>query len=291
MTGFEAEDRSQPGSDAVAEDRARAGADGVAQLMRSVAASPGRRLAIAGTLNLRDIGGYPVVQPAEADQGTGSWHTAWRTLYRADAPHRPVASAADKLDGFGKLDLRTVLDLRSSIEADNAPSPDFAGHGIATMRIPLAGEDLAALPPDLRRIYDFVIDERGAAIAGAVRAIARPGGLPGLVHCTAGKDRTGIVIALVLSAIGVPDAVVAADYALSSLYLDPARTPVIGRLTAAIGIDDGVTTALLASPPELILGVLDRARQRAGTIPGYLTRHGVTDADLAMLRAGLVTRS
>ena len=83
---------------------------------------------------------------------------------------------------------------------------------------------------------------------------------------------------------------IAADYALSSLYLDPSRTPVIGRLTAAIGIDDRVSMALLASPPELILRVLDRARQKADSIPGYLINHGVTDADLARLRAALVTQ-
>jgi protein-tyrosine phosphatase len=274
-----------------AQFRGRRGADGVAELMRVIAADSGRRLALAGTLNLRDIGGYPVSAPDQAGQPTGGWRTAWRTLFRADAPHRPEAAAADGLAGLAGLGLRTVLDLRSSLEADYAPSPDFAGHGIATMRIPLAGEDLAALPPDLGKIYDFVIDERGAAIANAVRALARPGGVPGLVHCTAGKDRTGIVIALVLSAIGAADSVVAADYALSSLYLDPTRIAVIGRLRAEFSVDDQVTAAMMASPPELILRVLDRARQQAGTSTDYLISHGVTEEDLTRLRAALVTQS
>ncbi len=278
MTGNEAHVRGQPG------------ADGVAELMRALAADPGRRLSLAGTLNLRDVGGYPVSPSRQPHHGAGAWRTGWRRLFRADAPHRPDAAAADGLAGFAGLGLRTVLDLRSSLEADYAPSPDFAGHGIATMRIPLAGDDLAALPPDLGRIYDFIIDERGAAVASAVRALARPGGLPALVHCTAGKDRTGIVIALVLSAIGASDAVVAADYSLSSLYLDPSRIAVIGRLRAEFNADDQVTAALMASPPELIRRVLDRARQQAGGIAGYLTSHGVTDADLARLRASLVTQ-
>ena len=279
MTGHEAPFRGEPG------------ANDVAELIRAIAADPGRRLALAGTLNLRDIGGYPVSAPGQTGQAPGGWRTAWGTLFRADAPHRPDAAAADGLAGFAGLGLRTVLDLRSSLEADYAPSPDFAGHGIATMRIPLAGDNLAALPPDLGRIYDFVIDERGASIASAVRALARPGGVPGLVHCTAGKDRTGIVIALVLSAIGASDVVVAADYALSSLYLDPTRIAVIGRLHAEFDVDDQVTAALMASPPELILRVLDRARRQAGSIAGYLTSHGVADEDLTRLRAALVTQS
>jgi protein-tyrosine phosphatase len=274
-----------------AQFRGRPGADGVAELMRAIAADPGRRLALAGTLNLRDIGGYQVSAPGPAGEATGGRQTAWRTLFRADAPHRPEAAAADGLAGFAELGLRTVLDLRSSLEADYAPSPDFAGHGIATMRIPLAGDDLAALPPDLGQIYDFVIDERGTEIASAVRALARPGGVPALVHCTAGKDRTGIVIALMLSAIGAADSVVAADYALSSLYLDPTRIAVIGRLRADFDVDDQVTAALMASPPQLILRVLDRARQQAGTVTNYLISHGVTEEDLTRLRTSLVTQS
>jgi len=279
MTGHEARVRGQ------------ASADGVAEFMRAIATDPGRRLAHGGTLNLRDIGGYPVTQFDQVHQAAGARRTAWRTLFRADAPHRPDATAANGLAGFAGLGLQTVLDLRSSLEADYAPSPDFAGHGIATMRIPLAGDDLAALPPDLGKIYDFIIDERGTAIASAVRALARPGGLPALVHCTAGKDRTGVVIALVLSALGASDPVVAADYALSSLYLDPSRIAVIGRLQAELDADDKVTAALMASPPELILRVLDRARTQAGSISGYLTSHGVAEQDLARLRTTLVTQS
>jgi protein-tyrosine phosphatase len=56
------------------------------------------------------------------------------------------------------------------------------------------------------------------------------------VHCSAGKDRTGIVVALVLAALGVPDEVIAADYALSARYLDPERTPAIRQLQDSTGL-------------------------------------------------------
>ena len=109
------------------------------------------------------------------------------------------------------------------------------------------------------------------------------------MHCTAGKDRTGIVVAFALAAAGVPDEFVAADYALSSLYLDPQHTPTIGMVQESTGLGDRLTAALLASPPELIIRAIDRARQLAGSVADYLTQHGVTCAELAALRSALVT--
>ncbi len=161
-------------------------------------------------------------------------------------------------------------------------------NGALTMTISLIGDDLGEMPGDLAAIYDYVVDRRGAAIAAAIRSLARPGALPGLVHCAAGKDRTGIVVAFALASVGVPDQFVAADYALSSLYLDPQHTPTIGRVQESTGLGDRLTAALLASPPELILRVLERARRQAGSIADYLAVHGVTCAELNALRSALV---
>ena len=254
-------------------------ADGVVSLVREISREPGRRIAIPGTLNFRDAGGYPV-----ADGGV----TGWRRLLRSDGLHHLGQGATDLLGRFG---LRTVLDLRTSAEAQLAPSPvdDLASTGALTMNIPLIGDDLGEMPGDLVAIYDYVVDQRGAAIAAAIRSLARPGALPGLVHCTAGKDRTGIVVAFALAAVGVPDHFVAADYALSSLYLDPQHTPTIGRVQESTGLGDRLTADLLASPPELILHVLDRARRQAGSVGDYLAVHGVTCPELNALRSALVT--
>ena len=70
------------------------------------------------------------------------------------------------------------------------------------------------------------------------------------------------MVALVLAVLGVPDQVIAADYALSAIYLDPDRTPAIGQLQASTGLGDGLTRPLLTSPPALILDAL--AWVRAG---------------------------
>lgn len=257
------------------------GTDGedIAVLARNLAAVHGRHIPLSVTMNFRDAGGYPVA---------GGGVIAWRTLLRSGALHSIDRGDADVL---GSLGLRTILDLRTSAETQIAPSPldDLAEVGAMTLHVSLIGEDLTGLPASLSEIYRFIVDERGAAIGAAVRSLARPGALPGLVHCTAGKDRTGIVVALVLAVAGVPDRYIAADYALSSLYLDQVRTPAIGRVRAGTGMGDRLTAALMASPPALILGVLDHARQLAGSVAGYLGSHGVTDADLGRLRAALVT--
>jgi protein-tyrosine phosphatase len=251
----------------------------LADLLQTIGSTRGRSLAVPGTLNFRDVGGYPLA---------AGGCTAWRKLLRSDGLHRLGAGAREVLAG---LRLRTVLDLRTNEEAQIAPSPleELAGLGALTMHVSLLGEDLDALPAELGQIYDYVVDQRGASIAAAIRTLARPGGLPALVHCTAGKDRTGIVVAFALAAIGVPDQVVAADYALSSLYLDPLHTPTIAQVREGTGLGERLTAALLASPPELITRTLDRARRHGGSIEGYLAGHGVPGAELAALRSALAT--
>ena len=260
-------------------DLLQADAGDLAGLLRTAGAAPGRHIPVPGTLNFRDAGGYPVA---------GGGITRWRSLLRSDGLDRLGPGAADML---AAMRLRTVLDLRTGAEAQLAASPldELAEQGALTMQVSLIGEDLEALPANLDEIYDYVVDRQGAAIAAAIRTLARPDGLPALVHCTAGKDRTGIVVAFALAAVGVPDAVIAADYALSSLYLDPLRTPVIGRVQEGTGLGDRLTAALLASPPELIVRTLGRARRQGGTIGGYLGAHGVPSAELAALRSALVT--
>jgi protein-tyrosine phosphatase len=242
--------------------------------IRDIALADGRHISLAGLYNLRDLGGYPTA---------GGGTIRWRTLYRSDGLHR---LDRDDLAVLARLNLHTIVDLRSEIEVENAPSA-VAGLPARTAQRPLLSGDLMGLPQELGAIYRYMVSERGDAIGAAVKELCAPGALPALVHCSAGKDRTGIVIALVLAVLGVPDELIAADYSLSAAYLDPDSTAVIGRLKAT-GLGDSVTSELLASPPKLILNVLAWARAAgAGSVDGYLTRHGVSSAELAALRSAL----
>ncbi|HXB47337.1 MAG TPA: tyrosine-protein phosphatase [Streptosporangiaceae bacterium] len=235
----------------------------------------GRRIELAGVLNLRDVGNYPVA-------GGGS--VRWRALLRSDALHQMDQGGLAVLAG---LDLRTVVDLRTQPETQAAPSM-LDGLGASVTHVSILHGDLQSLPLELEAIYRYMVVECADEIAEAIRALCAADAFPALVHCSAGKDRTGMVIALVLAVLGVPDDVIAADYALSSRYLDPDSTPAIGQLQASTGLGDSLTRPLLISPPALILDVLHWVRAAGGSVEGFLLDHGLTKADLDQLRSALI---
>jgi protein-tyrosine phosphatase len=235
----------------------------------------GRRLELEGVFNLRDVGGYPAADGRAV---------RWRTLLRSDALHRIGPAGSVVLGGLG---LRTILDLRTLAEAEIAPSA-LTGLSAQVTHISLLTGDLQGLPLELDAIYRYVIDDCGDTIGAGVKILAAADAFPALVHCSAGKDRTGIIVALILAVLGVPDEVIAADYGLSASYLDSERTPAIGQLQASTGLGDDLTKPLLSSPPALMLEVLARVRAAGGSVDGYLLDHGLSPADLERLRAALL---
>jgi protein-tyrosine phosphatase len=230
---------------------------------------------LTGLYNLREVGGYPA-----ADGGT----VRWGTLFRSDALHRLDESGTAAIAALG---LRTIVDLRTQMEVDVAPSA-LAGVTAATTHISLLTGDLQSLPLELDAVYRYIIDACGKTVGEAIKLLCAPDAFPALVHCSAGKDRTGIVIALILAVLGVPDEVIAADYGLSGGYLDQENTAVIGQVKASTGLGESLTNELLASPPALIARVLANVRASWGSVDEYLLDHGLTAADLASLRAALV---
>jgi protein-tyrosine phosphatase len=235
-----------------------------------------RKIGVRNCPNLRDTGGYPAA---------GGRVTRWRTLLRSGSLHHAGPAGADQLAEYG---LRTIVDLRTFEEAADAPSPPFAPP-TQVRRVSLIGEGVRDLEPRLDAVYRYLIHQRGDAIGQAIGLLAAPGGLPALVHCSAGKDRTGIVIALALASAGVPDEVIAADYALSVSYLGARAAAILGQVRAAAGLHAADNPGdLLDSPAPLLLDVLAWARSAGGgTVDGYLLAHGLTPGDLSTLRDGL----
>jgi protein-tyrosine phosphatase len=244
--------------------------------IQAIALANGRHIPVPGTYNLRDVGGYPTL-------AGGSLR--WRTFFRSDGLHR---LDADGVAGLAALGLHTIVDLRADMELEQSPSAT-AGLQAQVKHIPIV-RDPTVLPPNLDSIeaeYQYMIDESGNAIGAVVKELCAPRALPALVHCAAGKDRTGIVVALVLAVLGVSDELIEADYSLSTAYLDPGRTAAIGGLQAT-RLADKVTSQLLAISSGLILPVLARARSLGGgTVDGYLAAHGVSADELAALRSAL----
>jgi protein-tyrosine phosphatase len=117
-------------------------------------------------------------------------------------------------------------------------------------------------------------------------AIAQAPAGGAVVHCVSGKDRTGLVVALLLALLGVPDAVIAEDYALSGLNLQDRH---LGG-TDGVPADPDVSTRLTVdslSPPEAILTALTFVRAQYGSIEDYLGGAGVAEADIELLEARL----
>ena len=233
----------------------------------SPSSAPGpydRHLRLPGTRNLRDIGGYPA--------GPGR-QTRWRTLFRTDALDLlPVDSQRALLD----LGVRHAIDLRWPGEIEARPSVFRDSADVRYLSLPLH-DDRPAPAGGVPASYRAILDGRGSQFAAVGHALLEPGGLPAVVGCTAGIDRTGLTIALILSAIGVPPDVVAADYALSAANYASDGT--------GSGLDDWRSGPVAVDCiPEYMIGALDHVTERYGGAAAYLASHGLTAADVARLR-------
>ncbi len=204
-----------------------------------------------------------------ADDAASPW------LVRSGAPDDLTARGAARLRAIG---VTKIVDLREASE--RRPSR----HGIPAVAVPLYG----AAPPSegrLERIYEGLLRERGAALAAAVAAIADARGAA-LVHCTAGKDRTGLVVALAQLAVGAAPEAVVADYVRSGPHVRPVREEV-ALAHAAAGAERNRAETLrlhLDSPPEAIghaIAVIDGF----GGAAAYLRAHGLPVDRLDALRA------
>ncbi|MBO1418749.1 tyrosine-protein phosphatase, partial [Streptomyces sp. FH025] len=220
-----------------------------------------------GVRNFRDAGGI------------GSLRRG--VLYRSGSLHTLTEEGARKLKALG---LRTVVDLRSPFEQETWPDQR---HGLdhetlSVPTLPANREDVdLPWPEDQAGLYLFMPETAGPSLATIIRSLAAPRALPVVVHCAVGKDRTGLTIAVLQSLLGASDADITADFLLSNLGLglDKGPTPYI----------DETGTERISRPisAELIASSLAWIRTHHDTVPAYLHAHGVTEAELAALRANL----
>ncbi|SEL09688.1 protein-tyrosine phosphatase [Streptacidiphilus jiangxiensis] len=257
--------------------------------------------------NLRDAGGFPTEHGGRVAEAL---------LYRGGSLHELTPEGAARL---AELGLRTVIDLRSAPELEVWPDRPF-GEQVRFLHLPTfpvresaaehaedAAADAAAQRSEERSeepsqeraaarderdaeageetldaLYAFMSATAGPAIAATVSALAQPDALPALVHCAVGKDRTGVTVATLLSAFGVSDADIVADYHLSNTGLGLDRGPVFyvdehGTERRSRPVHEGLILAFLAS-----------LRATHGDATQYLLAHGVTKSELKTLRAAFL---
>ncbi|MFC8934311.1 tyrosine-protein phosphatase [Rhodococcus sp. NPDC057135] len=238
-----------------------------------------RRLDLNGTYNFRDVGGY-----ATRDGLT----TKWNKLFRSDALHRLNQVDREVLRGRG---LAFVIDLREQEELDTAPNA-LEGLDLTQFHLPIFESEINTRETslDLAAIYAKVIDQCGVRLVRAVRAIAESDDSAVLVHCTAGKDRTGLVIALALAAVGVDYRDIVADYSLSEVMLAGEWASAMAVKLREYGIGNGADVAQLvgASPAALMRTSLQSVDNSYGSASEYLLAHGLSSAELDRLHLALV---
>ncbi|KQR52636.1 hypothetical protein ASF88_14110 [Leifsonia sp. Leaf336] len=237
------------------------------------------RIPVNGTYNFRDVGGYPVPQGVVRNG----------KLFRSDGLARLGDAGRQTLQELG---VRVVIDLRDDFETEVMPD-DVDGLGLQRLHLPVfegSGASASTIGITLVGLYEKILLQHRDVVVRALREIADTGEEAVVVHCTAGKDRTGIVIALALSAVGVDRETVVADYAATQANLDGEWLEGMIALVKSHGVE--VTPALRVilggSPPAALEEALDLLDREFGGVREYLLDSGLSEIELAKLRSVLV---
>jgi protein-tyrosine phosphatase len=232
-----------------------------------------RNVPLSGCFNFRDLGGY-----GTSDGGS----IRWRRLFRADGLARLDSGDCGVLAEIG---LSTVIDLRTIGEAQERGR--FPGELLSVdyQHVPL----IDVLPPEseLERYaeaafvtsrYRQIFDEGQESITNVLEILARPGSLPAVFHCSAGKDRTGVLAALTLGFLGVPLTVIAEDYALSGPAMQRMFVWMRENNSGSAESFDRLAPAVLSAPSESMTAFLHAVFETYGGFEGLASHLGVTSA-------------
>jgi protein-tyrosine phosphatase len=227
-----------------------------------------RRLLWDACYNVRDLGGYSTKHKKQ---------TRWRVFVRADNLARLSLDGKKALIAYG---VKTIIDLRSEYELNIDP-PAFASfHGQKSfpeyINLPLLDEsdkvgiEMINQTPSLTEMYPIIIDRCQENIARVMKAFAKATNGTILFHCHSGRDRTGIIAAMLLALAGVDDSAIAKDYTISSVYIQP------------------TFEKTLSEQPEIMLHFLAYLDTQYGGTREYLLKSGVGELDLARIHHHLL---
>lgn len=241
--------------------------------MTALKLEPPRHISLEGAHNVRDLGGY--ASPAG--------ETRWGAFFRADSLHQLSDADVQVMLDAG---VRTVIDLRHDVEVKAAANrlaglPQINYHHLPLIRV--MGGGAGSMPHDLRSIYTYIVDDCQGNLRETFSTMseAAEGGI--LFHCSAGKDRTGIVAALLLGLAGVEEPVIKADFALTAQAMHTLR-PVLIAQTVARGGDPDDLEPMLASDPDDMQALLNHVKSKHGSVENYLMHLGLTSSQMAQLR-------
>ncbi len=244
---------------------------------------PSRTLVFEGCVNFRDLGGYRTADGRMV---------AWRRLFRADGLNKLTPSDRAQLVDLG---LTTVIDLRTLDEAEQRGSFPVEDVPVRYVGLPLtdvlpATEDL----PDWKEAayvatrYGAMVSEGGPVLTEAIHVLASGDSLPAVMHCSAGKDRTGVLSALVLAFLGVSDETIVEDYALSAAAMGRLLERLKAEYPEAADQVEQYAPAILHVVPETMEQFLASLRLEYGTYDELAVALGVSEAVDRLRRTVLV---
>lgn len=234
-----------------------------------------RHIRFEAVFNFRDLGGYWTRRGQTV---------AWRRLFRSSELHHMTGHDIAQLKK--EIRLRSVIDLRSSRQLE--PSSPLNEVGVEYYNIPFIdrGDDRENVYKDfsnMGEVYSYLVrhGEFGRRVIEALGIIAEPDNLPLVFHCSAGKDRTGILTAIVLGILDVTDEDIIEDYTLTAPYMkelinrwnnDPKSAEVLKN----------VPEYLWEASPESMAFFLSTLKREYGSARGYVEAHG---AELSLIHS------
>jgi protein-tyrosine phosphatase len=232
--------------------------------------------------NVRDLGDLPA--------GAGR-RTRRQALVRSDNLHRLTEEGQAALRDYG---VRTIIDLRLAYEVEMHPNPFAAGQEPGEPRylnLPFHDPAIDAAIDGAQATqseYILMVESSKEFVAAAIKAVVaglEDGGV--LVHCHGGKDRTGIIVGLLLSLAGVPREIILEDFALSEARLEASNMAWLEEQNRKQGQPVDKPEWMFARP-EKLGGLLDYLDREYGGVESYLQAAGVTGADIARIQVLLV---
>lgn len=249
-----------------------------------------RWLDIDGAYNVRDLGGYETVDGRS---------TRWRAYVRADNLHKLTESAQKKLLDYG---VKTVVDLRGTPETIETPNVFAQSPDVEYLHRNMTGDtdlrssagpplDVGETPEWISSTYQVLLDFRQEAICEILTTLSGTKGHTALFHCAVGTDRTGVIAALLLGLVGVPNNTIAEDYAFSSetfriRYLAEGIPEDFAEITPADLIRQRALEWLV--PPEAMLITLQYLDEKYGGVESYVRHIGLTDTHIMNIRNALL---
>jgi protein tyrosine/serine phosphatase len=239
-----------------------------------------RIIELDGCLNFRDLGGY------KTQDGR---HLRTGQLFRSDALH--YMTETDVRTVRDEIGVRVVIDLRSSGEIRSEGTGPLSSPPMAYHHLPLFDgtqdvADLKEVPIELDDQYLFILRTAQGPISQVLRILANAP-TPAVFHCAAGKDRTGVISALLLSLLGVSEKDIVEDYVFTSLNLDQ----IVQRLQKTPGyqeIFERLPPSTLHARPETMVSFLSGVRRTYGSMQGYARAAGIDEATVSALERKLL---